>query len=241
MANKNEMVTRTSQTSGKLFVREAAPGEAQSRKICGYAILFNTPSVVLYKEEEYEEREVIDPSAVTKQLLDSSDIKMTMYHNRQIVLARSNKGKGTLSYTLDSKGVYFEFEAPNTQYGDEALELVRRGDITGCSFIFGALYYNEDCVKRTTKIVNGIEQVTCRVVKMIGIYDFTITTDPAYPATSVEAREREQREAQRRAERKAEQIRVIRERVNGKPRRTPKKTKQDVIKEMRDKIKRVNP
>ena len=233
MANKNELVKREIQTAGKLFVRESAPGEAQSRKICGYAIMFNVPSVILDKDEHYEEREVIKPCAVTKELLDSSDIIMTMYHNREIVLARSNKGKGTLSYRIDSKGVFFEFDAPNSPNGDEALELVRRGDITGCSFIFSTYYYNDEYVRSEEKKVNGITQVTCYVLKMTGIYDFTITTKPAYPDTSVEAREAQERKAQR----KAREIREIRERIGFKYPETKKKSKAEVIRELRDKAK----
>ena len=229
MANKNELVKREIQTAGKLFVRESAPGEAQSRKICGYAIMFNVPSVILDKDEHYEEREVIKPCAVTKALLDSSDIIMTMYHNREIVLARSNKGKGTLSYRIDNKGVFFEFDAPNSPNGDEALELVRRGDITGCSFIFGSYYYNDEYVRREEKKVNGVTQVTCYVLKMTGIYDFTITTKPAYPDTSVEAREAQ--------EKKAREIREIRERIGFKYPETKKKSKAEVIRELRDKAK----
>lgn len=233
MANKNELVKREIQTAGKLFVRESAPGEAQSRKICGYAIMFNVPSVILDKDEHYEEREVIKPCAVTKALLDSSDIIMTMYHNREIVLARSNKGKGTLSYRIDSKGVFFEFDAPNSPNGDEALELVRRGDITGCSFIFGSYYYNDEYVRREEKKVNGVTQVTCYVLKMTGIYDFTITTKPAYSDTSVEAREAQERKAQK----KAREIREIRERIGFKYPETKKKSKAEVIRELRDKAK----
>ena len=233
MANKNELVKREIQTAGKLFVREAAPGEAPSRKICGYAIMFNVPSVILDRDEHYEEREIIKPCAVTKELLDSSDIIMTMYHNREIVLARSNKGKGTLSYRIDSKGVFFEFDAPNSPNGDEALELVRRGDITGCSFIFGSYYYDDEYVRREEKKVNGVMQVTCYVLKMTGIYDFTITTKPAYPDTSVEAREAQERKAQK----KAREIREIRERIGFKYPATKKKSKADVIRELREKAK----
>ena len=233
MANKNELVKREIQTAGKLFVRESAPGEAQSRKICGYAIMFNVPSVILDKDEHYEEREVIKPCAVTKALLDSSDIIMTMYHNREIVLARSNKGKGTLSYRIDSKGVFFEFDAPNSPNGDEALELVRRGDITGCSFIFGSYYYNDEYVRREEKKVNGVTQVTCYVLKMTRIYDCTITTKPADPDTSVEAREAQERKAQK----KAREIREIRERIGFKYPETKKKSKAEVIRELRDKAK----
>ena len=230
MANKNELVKREIQTAGKLFVRESAPGEAPSRKICGYAIMFNVPSVILDKDDHYEEREVIKPCAVTKELLDGCDILMTMYHNREIVLARSNKGEGTLSYRIDNKGVFFEFDAPNSPNGDEALELVRRGDITGCSFIFGAYYYDEEYVRREEKKVNGVTQVTCYVLKMTGIYDFTITTKPAYPDTSVEAREAQERKAQR----KAREIREIRERTGFINNQANKKTKAEVIQEIRN-------
>lgn len=232
MANKNELVKREIQTAGKLFVRESAPGEAQSRKICGYAIMFNVPSVILDKDDHYEEREVIKPCAVTKALLDSSDIIMTMYHNREIVLARSNKGKGTLSYRIDNKGVFFEFDAPNSPNGDEALELVRRGDITGCSFIFRSYYYNDEYVRREEKKVNGVTQVTCYVLKMTGIYDFTITTKPAYPDTSVEAREAQERKAQK----KAREIREIRERIGHINNQAKKKTKAEEIQEIRNKV-----
>lgn len=199
---KKREVTRTLQTPGKLFVRESAPGEAPSRKICGYAIMFNVESVVLYQEGKYEEREVIEPCAISKEFLDGCDIKMTMYHNRQIVLARSNKGKGTLTYGIDQKGVYFEFDAPRTQHGDEAIELVKRGDLCGCSFIFTTYYDDKNWVSQTEKVVNGVTQVTYHVRKMLGIYDFTIAADPAYPDTSIEARERQQ-EAMARAEKVA--------------------------------------
>ena len=230
MANKNELVKREIQTPGKLFVRESAPGEAPSRKICGYAIMFNVPSVILDKDDHYEEREIIKPCAVTKELLDGCDILMTMYHNREIVLARSNKGEGTLSYRIDSKGVFFEFDAPNSPNGDEALELVRRGDITGCSFIFGSYYYDDEYVRREEKKVNGVTQVTCFVLKMTGVYDFTITTKPAYPDTSVEAREAQERKAQR----KAREIREIRERIGFINNQANKKTKAEVIQEIRN-------
>ena len=172
-----------------IHVREAAEGAAESRTIAGYAILFNTPSAPLWADDESEAREVIAPEAITKELLDGCDIKFTMYHNRQIILARSNKGTGTLTYSVDEKGVAFEFEAPKTAHGDEALELVRRGDLTGCSFMFSTRYFDDACVERTAKVVNGVTMITYTVKGVTGIYDFTLAADPAYPETSVEARE----------------------------------------------------
>lgn len=185
--DKNELVTRVLHLATQLQVREAEEGS--SRTITGYAILFNTPSDVLYSYDDEEEREVIAPSAVTKELLDSCDIKMTMFHDRQLILARSNKGTGTLKYSVDDKGVAFEFEAPKTADGDKALELVRRGDIAGCSFMFTTHYYDEAFVTRTVQQADGKTVITYTINVITGIYDFTLAADPAYPATSVEAAE----------------------------------------------------
>lgn len=190
MKNKNLIVRRCLCTPTELHVRESAEGEAPSRTITGYAILFNVPSAPLWSDEDSEAREVIAPEAVTKDVLDAQDIKMTMFHDRQLILGRSNKGGGTLSYTVDDKGVAFEFDAPNTVDGDKALELVRRGDISGCSFAFTTHYYDSDFVERQSEVApNGVNKITYRVKAVTGIYDFTLAADPYYPDTSVEARE----------------------------------------------------
>ena len=178
-------------TAADLRVRESQKEGEESRTITGYAILFNTPSVALYDYDDEEEREVIAPSAVTKELLDSCDIKFTMYHNRQIILARSKNGEGTLKYNVDKKGVSFEFDAPKTVDGDTALELVRRGDITGCSFMFRTHYYDSAYVSRNVERKNGKTVITYTVNAITDIQDFTLAADPAYPDTSVEAEARE--------------------------------------------------
>jgi len=194
--NKNDLVRREVVVT-ELHVREAGEGEAASRIIVGRAILFNTPSAPLWSDEDEEAREIIAPEAITKELLDGCDIKFTMFHDRQLILARSNKGTGTLSYTVDDKGVAFEFEAPNTVDGDKALELVRRGDLAGCSFAFSTHYWDESFVSRTVEVRDGRAYITYTVKAVTGVYDMTLAADPAYPDTSVEAREfaRDLREA----------------------------------------------
>lgn len=189
--NKDAVISRMLYTVTDLQVREAAEGEVASRTITGYAILFNVPSAPLYSYDDEEAREVIAPGAVTKELLDGCDIKMTMFHNRQLILARSKNGAGTLSYGVDDKGVYFEFEAPKTADGDKALELVRRGDIAGCSFMFTTHYYDSAYVARDVKREDGKTIVTYTVNVITGIYDFTLAADPAYPDTTCEAEARE--------------------------------------------------
>lgn len=189
--NKDKIITRLLHTASDLRVRETQADGAESRTITGYAILFNTPSAPLYEYDDEEAREIIAPEAVTKELLDGCDIKMTMFHDRQLILARSKNGAGTLSYGVDDKGVYFEFDAPKTADGDKALELVRRGDISGCSFMFSTHYYDNAYVSRDVQRVDGKTIVTYIVNVITGIYDFTLAADPAYPDTTCEAEARE--------------------------------------------------
>lgn len=171
-------------------IRSAEDDQKPSRTIEGYAILFNTPSAILWADDKETVREQIAPEAVTQDLLDSSDIKMTMNHDFSCLLARSKKGKGTLSYSIDAKGVRFSFEAPKTDDGDRALELVGRGDIDGCSFMFTCSYRDPDVTSEaTTDKETGRRDVLYTIHTITGIYDFTLTPMPAYPDTEVSARE----------------------------------------------------
>lgn len=166
----------------KPVLREAAEGGGESRTIEGYAIVFGVESRIL---SDYWDnyREIIEPGAITEERLREMDIKMTMYHNREKILARSTNGEGTLKLTVDDVGVKYSFEAPNTVDGDTALELVKRGDLSGSSFMFWTDERNVSYERRS-------DDIMLRRVKTIGmIYDMTIAADPAYEQTSVEARE----------------------------------------------------
>lgn len=170
-----------------LRIREATDG-AESRTIEGYALKFGVRSRLLcdWWNNYYE---VLEPGCVTREMLDKQDIKLTMFHDRQLVLARSNKGNGTLSYEVDKVGVKFWAEMPHTVDGDKALELVSRGDIAGCSFIYST---DENAVsyERLDEKGDDGEDILLRHVKRIdNVYDFTITTDPAYEQTDVSKRE----------------------------------------------------
>lgn len=166
----------------KPVLREAAEGGSESRTIEGYAIVFGVESRIL---SDYWDnyREIIEPGAITEERLKEMDIKMTMYHNREKILARSTNGEGTLKLSVDDVGVKYSFEAPNTVDGDTALELVKRGDLSGSSFMFWTDERNVIYERRS-------DDIMLRRVKTIGmIYDMTIAADPAYEQTTVAARE----------------------------------------------------
>ena len=123
-----------------VHLREAPEGQ-ESRTIEGYAILFNTPSAVLWSEDDgkIEAREIIAPEAVTRELLDASDIKFTLFHDRQLILARSYywksdyvdrnvkteaTGKQLITYTVRQMvGVYDMTLAADPAYPDTSVSL----------------------------------------------------------------------------------------------------------------------
>lgn len=165
--------------------REFAPhlAEENSRMVEGYAIVFDQPSRRLYdKASKKIFTETIDKRAVTKAFLDEQDVKMLFNHSNDKLLARSTFGMGTLQYEIDEYGVKYRFEMPNTTTGNDVLEMIRRGDVFGCSFAFT---YAKDGVRDERK--NNQNYRT--VIQMASIDDFSIVVDPAYLGTYVCTRE----------------------------------------------------
>lgn len=169
------------------FGGDAAP-KIEGRTIDGYAIVFNQRSEVMLDWTDEGIRrfvEVVDPSAVDEALLLSSDIRALIEHNRERLLARYNKGVGTLSLTIDEHGLRYSFEAPNTADGDYAVEMVGRGDISGSSFAFRAKDSDTEWAKEGNLWVRTIKRFSL-------LRDVTITTDPAYTQTEVSVRSLEE-------------------------------------------------
>ena len=164
-------------------VREDGTKEP-SRTIYGRAIVFNK----VFEYEDYwgdKYRETIKPSACTKEFLESQDIKLNLLHKREMSIARSNCGEGNLRYSVNDEGVDFEFEAPNCDLGDRALEMVRSGVYTGCSFEFYPKDY--ECKKKEE---NGVTVYEINHTGFEKLTAFTIAMDPAYKETTVDCRER---------------------------------------------------
>ena len=164
-------------------VREDGTKEP-SRTIYGRAIVFNK----VFEYEDYwgdKYRETIKPSACTKEFLESQDIKLNLLHKREMSIARSNCGEGNLRYSVNDEGVDFEFEAPNCDLGDRALEMVRSGVYTGCSFEFYPKDY--ECKKKEE---NGVTVYEINHTGFEKLTAFTIAMDPAYKETPVDCRER---------------------------------------------------
>ena len=152
---------------------DAAP-TINGRTIEGYAVVFGQRSNVMYDwSVKYGERlfvEVIEPTAIDAELL-----------------ARYNKGKGTMQLEQDNYGLKYRFDAPNTVDGNFAVEMIQRGDISGSSFAFRVKEADTTWKKEGETWVRTIHKIS-------GLYDVTITTDPAYSQTEVTVRSLEEME-----------------------------------------------
>ena len=150
---------------------EQRADETPSRTIVGYAAVFDSWSDPIngwFKEK-------IDRHAFDD--CDMSDVIMCFNHSINDLLARTTSG--TLQLSIDDHCLRFSFEAPHTARGDEMLELVRRGDISQCSFRFSVA---ED-VWAYADNSNALEMSERTVLKIAKLYDTSLVVYPAYPDT----------------------------------------------------------
>lgn len=178
-----------------LQVREPQEGQTESRTIEGTPIVFGVRSVNLTPWSDTREvYEVLEPGCITNELLMRSDVILNLNHSNMVpdVLGRCRNGKGTLSLELRENKVGCRCDLPHTNNANDALELMRRGDITGMSFAFEDDWQDSEngvSYERTNEMRNGKEVWLRRVKRITGLYDVAIVTHPAYEQTSVATRE----------------------------------------------------
>jgi HK97 family phage prohead protease len=149
--------------------------------IVGTAIIFNS----LSEKINNEFREIISPDAVSQELINSSDIFMLYNHNADNgVLARSNKGKGTLQININTIGVDYSFE-PSNRKGEEISNDIKNGNLTACSFAFSVAPNGQKWENRNGEYIRTI-------TKIDKLYDFSVVPMPAYTQTSVSIRSLEE-------------------------------------------------
>jgi len=178
-----------------LQVREDENGQ-QSREVNGRAIVFGVRSVNLTPWSSTRVvYEVLEPGCLTQELINRSDVIYNLNHNSSVlnVLGRfRNSEKDTLKLELRADGVYNSCEMPQTTAANDALELIKRGDINGQSFAFEDDWEDTEngvSYERTNETIDGKEVWIRHVKKIIGLYDVSIVTHPAYEQTSVTTRE----------------------------------------------------
>lgn len=159
-----------------------ATEENEKRTIEGYALLFDTTSDGLGFEE------VIERGALDGVIVKSDVFALLNHNSSRGILARSKKGQGSLTLTVDNKGLKYSFEAPKTALGDELLENVRRGEIDQSSFAFTVA----DNGEKWERLSGGKWKRT--ISKIERLYDVSPVYNAAYSKTSVYMRGKENAE-----------------------------------------------
>ena len=138
----------------------------EGRTVEGYASVFNSMS-----EDLGGFREIILPGAFSEVL--DNDVRALYNHDSNYLLARTTSG--TLELKEDDKGLYYRFEMPNTSYGNDMLELFRRGDLSQSSFGF--------TVEKDSWRMEEGQHV--RYIERVGsLFDVSPVVYPAYTAAS---------------------------------------------------------
>ena len=179
-----------------LQLREPQEGQEESRQIEGRPIVFGVRSVNLTPWSSTRKvYEILEPGCISRELLQKSDVILNLNHSNMVpdVLGRyRNTDKDTLSLELRGDGIDCRCELPHTNNADDALELIKRGDINGMSFAFDDDYEDTEngvSYERTNDVEDGKEIWLRHVKRIKGLYDVAIVTHPAYEQTSVGMRE----------------------------------------------------
>lgn len=148
----------------------------------GYAVVFNSPTEIHDYYGRYTE--TIEETALRS--TDMTDVALFFNHDMwaHVPLARSKKGKGTLSLTVDKKGLKIrtELDTEGNPQAKEIYSAIQRGDVTGMSFTFR--------VKSGGDSWTGLRTDNpARTIKDISIiHEVSVVNYPAYKATSINAR-----------------------------------------------------
>jgi HK97 family phage prohead protease len=150
---------------------QARSAEDGTMRLAGYAAVFNESSVPLPFKES------IAPGAFRKTLTETPDVRLLINHEG-LPLARSKNG--TLKLNEDDRGLYFEAELADTTEARDIYKLVERGDVDQMSFGFRVIRqkWSDDRSRRVLTEVSLADG------------DVSVVTYPAYPTTTVEAREK---------------------------------------------------
>jgi Escherichia/Staphylococcus phage prohead protease len=152
--------------------------------ISGHAAVFNE-EYILWDDSTSRAVETVKPGTFSRAIREKQDVRALFNHEPNNLLGRTKSG--TLVLKQDSVGLHFDVEPPNTQIGRDVYKLVKRGDLTGCSFGFIVTKETVTELKESGKIIRR------REIEDVDLLDVGPVTYPAYTGTDVNARAMELR------------------------------------------------
>lgn len=164
-----------------------AQSETETPKVFGYAAKFNTRSQNL-GSADYQFYEVLEAGAFDGVLKD--DVRALFNHDSSAILARSKNGAGSLEIGVDAIGLWYRFEAPDTQVGRDLVTSLKRGDVDQSSFSFTV--DKDGQAWSETKDGDGPTVFVRTISKVSALYDVSPVTYPAYLDATVALRSLEE-------------------------------------------------
>jgi hypothetical protein len=154
----------------------AASDDAPAR-LEGYAARFN--KVTQIGPDSWGFREQVAPGAFAASLADD-DIRALFNHDANQVLGRT--AAGTLALREDAEGLRVVIDPPDTAAARDVVTLVERGDVSGMSFTFEVQSEKWDEPQERGAL-------PLRTLLEVRVADVGPVTFPAYPTTSIAARD----------------------------------------------------
>ena len=183
------------------FDVRASETDAGEKIITGRPIVYESVTDLGFYDE------VIDRGALDG--ADLTDVRFLVNHDTSMIpLARSrrNNGNSTMKLSVDYEGMSIDFVKLDVENNADASALysaVKRGDITGPSFMFSSDGDKWDDLES--------DHPTRHITKIGTVVEVSAVTFPAYEATSISARGKEALDSARSAlenarQRKAESV-----------------------------------
>lgn len=150
---------------------QAAEGEP--RLIIGYGAVFNSLS-----EDLGGFQEIIMPGAFSD-AIGRDDVRALFNHDSNLILGRNISQ--TLRLSEDERGLRYEIDPPRTQYANDLIVSIERGDVDQSSFGFRV---REESWRSPT----DEQPLPVRLLHRVQLFDVSPVTFPAYHATQVDVR-----------------------------------------------------
>lgn len=158
-----------------------AETEGERRTIGGYAVRYNSPTVITdrWGDQWLEE---FSTGAFDESIATRSQ-KALWNHDTSKPLGSCKAN--TLRFNPDVMGLNYDVDVPNNSWGNDAYESVQRGDVDGSSFGFRAL---EDVWSRIT--YEGKEMLKRSIIKA-ELFEVSPCTFPAYGDSEISCRSKD--------------------------------------------------
>lgn len=162
-----------------------ASGADGKRTIAGY-IDYNSPSDVITDRWGDRFIEELAPGCFDGSLATREVVGLWSHDIAQVL---GNTRSKTLRVTSNNDRLSFELDLPDTQAGNDAWEIIQRGDVTGLSI---GMIVKDD---KWSSVDQDGETVYKRTIIEADLYEVSPVAFPAYPSAEVACRSLEEYKA----------------------------------------------